>query len=680
MRKKKIYINMIKEDIIKRVNFLRDELDRLNHEYYVLNNPTVDDFVYDRLMQELSDLERQNPELQSTESPTVRVGSDITKEFTQVRHKYPVLSLSNTYSKEEIEEFDARVRKETGADCVEYVCELKFDGAAICLTYNNGKLVQAVTRGDGELGDVVTANVRTIKSIPLKLLGADYPDEFEIRGEIFMPRSSFNRLNAEREERHQTPFANPRNAAAGTIKMQDPAEVSRRGLDCYLYFIQSDSLPFDTHFDNLQKAASWGFKISPNMQKCYSLDEIFRFLNHWDTERKQLPYDTDGAVIKVNSIALQNSMGLRAKSPRWAIAYKFKAEQAYTPLLSIDYQVGRTGAITPVANLQPIQLAGTVVKRASLHNAEQIELHDIRIGDTVIVEKGGEIIPKIVGVDTSKRPDNSEPLVYASVCPVCGTTLVKLAGEAKHYCPNESGCTPQILGKIEHFVSRRAMNIEGLGEETADLMFEKGLIRNVADIYDLKKAQIARLEGLGSRSAANIMDSIERSKSVPFPRVLFALGIRYVGETTAKKIAIAFRSLDAIRSASIDDLLQMDEVGERIAQSIVLFLADAENIAIIERLRTAGLKFESDNDDSVLLSSRLKGKKIVVSGNFSRPRDEMKLLIERHGGKNVSSVSSSTDYLIAGDKMGPAKLQKAEKLGVPIISENEFIELINKPS
>jgi DNA ligase (NAD+) len=668
---------MVTEDIIQRVNFLRKELDRFNHEYYVLNNPTVDDFVYDRLMEELAELEKQNPELQSPESPTVRVGSDIIKEFAQVRHKYPMLSLSNTYSKEEIEEFDARIKKETGIDNIEYVCELKFDGTAIGLTYKNGILAQAVTRGDGEQGDDVTTNVRTIRSVPLKLQGTDYPEEFEIRGEVLMPLASFNRLNSEREEKNQTPFANPRNAAAGTLKMQDSAEVAKRGLDCCLYFLLGENLPFDTHYDNLQKAASWGFKVSPNMQKCYSIDEIFNFLNHWDTARKELPYDTDGAVIKVNSLGLQSEMGLRAKSPRWAVAYKFKAEQAYTPLLSIDYQVGRTGAITPVANLQPVQLAGTTVKRASLHNAEQIELHDIRVGDTVIVEKGGEIIPKIVGVDKTKRPESSAPLVYAAVCPVCGTELFKPEGEAKHYCPNESGCAPQILGKIEHFVSRRAMNIEGIGEETADLMFEKGLIRNIADIYSLTKEQIARLERMGSRSADNIIEGINRSKDVPFPRALFALGIRYVGETTAKKIALAFRSLDAIRNASLDELLQVDEVGDRIAQSVLQYFSDDNNIAIIERLKAAGLKFEIETDDNEILSNRLQGKTIVVSGNFSRPRDELKQLIERHGGRNASGVTSNTDYLIAGDKMGPAKLQKAEKLGIKIISENEFLEIIN---
>ena len=662
-----------------RIDYLRQELERLNCEYYVLNSPTVDDIIYDQLMSELVELEKQYPERQSPDSPSVRVGSDITKEFVQVKHRYPMLSLSNTYSTTEIEDFDLRIKKDTGIVAIDYVCELKFDGTAIGLTYKNGRLEQALTRGDGEQGDDVTANVRTVRSIPLRLRGNDYPAEFEIRGEIFMPRSSFERLNREREERNLTPFANPRNAAAGTLKMQDSAEVAKRGLDCFLYFVLGENLPFDNHFDSLKKAAEWGFKISTDMKKCRRIAEVIDFLHHWDIARKNLPYDTDGAVVKVNSYAIQNEMGLRAKSPRWAVAYKFKAEQAKTPLLSIDYQVGRTGAITPVANLQPVQLAGTTVKRASLHNAEQIELHDIRVGDTVIVEKGGEIIPKITGVDKSQRPENSEPLVYITHCPICGVPLIKPEGEAKHYCPNESGCAPQILGKIEHFVSRRAMNIEGIGEETVDLMFEHGLIHNIADLYDLKEKEneIAALERMGKRSAKNIVDGLERSKQTPFARVLYALGIRYVGETTAKKIASALRSLDAIRNASLDRLLEVDEVGDRIAKSIIDYFADERNIETIERLRNAGVKMEIDDEETLPASNILQGKSIVVSGNFSRSRDEMKKLIEQHGGKNSSSVSSNTDYLIAGDKMGPAKLQKAEILGIKIIDENEFIKLID---
>ncbi|MDR2423317.1 MAG: NAD-dependent DNA ligase LigA [Prevotellaceae bacterium] len=660
-----------------RIDYLRKELERLNYEYYVLNSPTVDDIEYDRLMSELVELEQQYPERQSPDSPSARVGSDISKEFVQVKHQYPMLSLSNTYSTAEIEDFDQRIKKDTGIDAIEYVCELKFDGTAIGLRYRNGLLVQAITRGDGEQGDDVTANVRTIRTIPLRLQGNNYPDEFEIRGEIFMPLASFERLNKERQERNLTPFANPRNAAAGTLKMQNSAEVAKRGLDCFLYFLLGDNLPADNHFDSLQNAADWGFKISADMKKCGNLNEVMDFLRHWDSARKNLPYDTDGAVIKVNSYSIQNEMGLRAKSPRWAVAYKFKAEQAKTPLLSIDYQVGRTGAITPVANLQPVQLAGTTVKRASLHNAEQIELHDIRVGDTVIVEKGGEIIPKITGVDKTARPDNSRPLTYITHCPVCGVALIRPEGEAKHYCPNELGCPPQILGKIEHFVSRRAMNIEGIGEEIASLMFEHGLIQNIADLYDLREEQIAALERMGKRSAKNIVEGVERSKQTPFPRVLYALGIRYVGETTAKKIASAFRSLDAIRQANLASLLEVDEVGERIAKSIIDYFADQRNIETIDRLRKAGVKMEIDEEEIPPASNILQGKNIVVSGNFSRSRDEMKRLIEQHGGKNSSSVSSNTDYLVAGDKMGPAKRQKAEILGIKIIDENEFIKLID---
>lgn len=667
------------DETTKRVVFLRGELNRLNHEYYVLNSPSTDDFSYDRLMEELVSLEALHPELRSADSPSLRVGSDIVKEFVQVRHKYPMLSLGNTYSREEIEEFDGRMRKETGAERIEYVCELKFDGTAIGLTYENGVLVRALTRGDGDTGDDVTANVRTVRSVPLSLTGYDYPREFEIRGEIFMPFASFDRLNRERTAKGATPFANPRNAAAGTLKMQDSAEVAHRGLDCFMYFLLGENLPFDNHYDNLRKAASWGFKVSPHMQKCASTDEIAAFLTRWDAARKELPYDTDGAVIKVNSLALQRETGLRSKSPRWAVAYKFKAEQALTRLLSIDYQVGRTGAVTPVANLAPVQLAGTTVKRASLHNAEQIELHDIRVGDTVIVEKGGEIIPKIVGVDKTERPHGSVPLSYVEYCPVCGAQLVRPAGEAKHYCPNESGCPPQILGRIEHFVGRRAMNIEGIGEETAVVLFEKGLIRDVGDLYDLKREQIASLERMGDRSADNILAGLEKSKSVPFARVLFALGIRYVGETTAKKIASAFRSLDRVANASTDELLQTDEVGEKIARSIVEYFGDTSNTELIARLKAAGLKFESDESDSPSpVSQRLSGKSFVVSGNFSVSRDEVKALVERHGGKTAGSVSSNTDFLVTGDKSGPAKLQKAEKLGVKIIDENALRAMLEE--
>lgn len=660
-------------EIQNRIVFLRTKLNKLNYDYYVLSQPQIDDFEYDQLMVELEKLEKEHPEFYSPDSPSLKVGNDILSEFTQVKHKFPMLSLGNTYSEEEIRDFDTRIRKETSGN-IEYVCELKFDGTAIGITYIDGILTQAVTRGDGEKGDDVTTNVRTIRSIPLRLQG-DFPKEVEVRGEIFMPHKSFERSNKERVEAGYPPFANPRNAAAGTLKLLNSGEVARRGLDCYLYFVVGENLPFDDHYNSLEVAKTWGLKISPYNKKCKNVDEIMAFLHYWDIERKNLEYDTDGAVIKLNDYSMQRQMGFRSKSPRWAIAYKFKAEQAFTELLSIDYQVGRTGAITPVANLEPVQLAGTVVKRASLHNADQIELHDIRIGDTVIVEKGGEIIPKIVGVDKTKRPENIPVFEYISKCPECGTELVKEENEAKHYCPNDLSCPPQILGKIEHFVSRRAMNIEGLGTETVDLMFKEGLIHNVADIYDLKQSKIEGLERMGKRSAENIINAIEKSREVPFPRVLFALGIRFVGETTAKKIAEAFRSMDALQKANMEQLLETEEVGERIAQSIIAYFASSDMQSIVHRLKIAGLQFEMGETEAPI-SEKLKGMSIVISGNFSRSRDEMKALIEKNGGKNSSSISSNTSFILAGDKIGPSKLQKAEKLGVKIIGELEFISMI----
>ena len=663
-------------DAVQRVEILRTELEKLNHEYYVLNNPSLDDFTYDLKMKELENLEKIYPDLRAPDSPTMRVGSDILAGFVQVKHRYPMLSLSNTYSPEEVEDFDKRVRKETGT-VPDYVCELKFDGTAIGLTYKHGLLVQAITRGDGERGDDVTANVRTVRSIPLKLTAKDCPEEFELRGEIFMPLASFERLNKERNTKGHTPFANPRNAAAGTIKMLDSSEVAKRGLDCFIYFVLGEKLPYDNHYDNLKKAEDWGFKISPYLEKCSRLEDVMKFLNHWEVHRKDLPYDTDGAVVKVNDFAVQRDLGLRSKSPRWAVAYKYKAEQAFATLLSIDFQVGRTGAVTPVANLTPVLLGGTTVKRASLHNAEQIELHGIRVGDTVIVEKGGEIIPKITGVDLSKRPDDSQALVYITTCPECGSTLQKDPSEAKHYCGNETICPPQIMGKIQHFVSRRAMNIDGVGEETAELLFNKGLIRNIADLYDLTQEQIMSLDRMGERSADRIIDGIRESKNAPFARVIYALGIRHVGEATAKKIAENFRSLDRLMNAGLDDLKATDEVGERIAESIMAYFADKKNQAIIERLQAAGLQFTSPDVAEQTLSDRLKGKNIVISGNFSVSRDEIKRIIELHGGKNVASVSAKTDFLLAGDKIGPAKLQKAEQIGVKIISEIDFFKIIS---
>ena len=651
---------------------LREALHHHNHKYYVENAPEISDFEFDQMMHRLMELEQAHPEYADDNSPTMRVGSDKTSEFENVKHRYPMLSLSNTYSIESLNEFIDRIEREEGA--TEFVCELKFDGTAISLTYEDGRLTRAVTRGDGESGDDVTANVRTIGSIPLTLRG-DYPTEFEIRGEIFMPYASFDRLNAEREAAGEQLFANPRNAAAGTLKQQQSSIVAKRGLDCTLYQIASRELPFSTHWEALESARRWGFKVSEHARICRSAEEIRAFIEHWDSARKELPYPTDGIVIKVNDFAKRRRLGFTSKSPRWAVAYKFKAEQALTRLLSVDFQVGRTGAITPVANLEPVLLAGTVVKRATLHNAEQIEMLDIRLGDMVYVEKGGEIIPKITEVELSERSTDSQPFQYITKCPECGTELVRYEGEAKHYCPNQGGCRPQILGRIIHFIRRKALDIDGLGSETVELLHESGLLNNIADIYDLKAVDLAVLPRLGDKSADNIVRSINASKSVPFARVLFGLGIRFVGETTAKYLAAHFKSLDAVMSATKEQLLEAEEVGEKIADAIMEYFSDEQNIAIIERLRAAGLQFEEEA--KVLHSSCLEGKNIVISGKFlDHTRDELKELIELHGGKNQSGVSANTDFIVAGENMGPAKLQKAEKLGVKILSESDFIELL----
>ena len=658
----------------ERIEELRALLNFHNYLYYVENAPKISDYDYDIMLRELSDLEAAHPEYASPNSPTNRVGSDITATFTQVRHRFPMLSLSNTYSLEEIADFDSRIRKEAGGD-FEYVCELKFDGTAISLTYENGELVRAVTRGDGTAGGDVTANVRTIRSLPLKLLGNDYPAFFEIRGEIFMPHASFRKLNREREEIGEVPFANPRNAAAGTLKQQNSAVVAQRGLDSFLYDIQGENLPYASHYENLQKAKSWGFKVSPDMRKCRTLEEISAYIAYWDKARETLPYDTDGVVIKVNEYNVRRQLGSTAKAPRWAVAYKFKAEQALTRLLSVDFQVGRTGAVTPVANLTPVQLAGTTVKRASLHNAEQIALLDVRVGDMVYVEKGGEIIPKITGTDISQRPTDSTPFVFTDHCPECGTPLVKPEGEARHYCPNQLHCPPQILGRIIHFISRRAMNIDGLGEETVELLYEKGLIGNIADLYDLKREQLSVLPRLGEKSADNIVTSIENSRKVPFGRVLYALGIRFVGETTAKNLASHFRTLDNLLKASREELTEAEEVGGKIADSIVRYFADPENAAIVDRLRAAGIRFEIEEKEAQ--ANTLAGLSFVISGTFeNHSRDELKELIEEHGGKNLSTVSSNTTSLLAGAKAGGAKLTKAKKLGIRIISEADFMAMI----
>ena len=657
----------------QQINELRQLLNLYNHKYYVENAPVVSDYEFDSLLRQLQDLERDNPQFNDPNSPTKRVGSDLTNSFRSVEHSFAMLSLSNTYSLDELREWVERTEREVGQ--VEYMCELKFDGTAISLTYENGRLLRAVTRGDGTRGDDVTENVRTIRSIPLVLTGDGYPDFFEIRGEIFMPYSSFDRLNAEREAAGEQLFANPRNAAAGTLKQQQSQVVAKRGLDCTLYQLAGDHLPFESHAESLDAARRWGFKVSDCSQLCRSIEEINEYINHWDTARKEMPFATDGIVIKVNRYSDRRKLGTTSKAPKWAVAYKFKAEQALTRLIKVTYQVGRTGAITPVANLEPVLLAGTTVKRATLHNADQIAALDLREGDMVYVEKGGEIIPKITGVELSERKADSEPLKYIDTCPECGSELVRYEGEAKHYCPNQSGCRPQILGRIIHFIRRKAMNIESLGEETIELLFENNLISNIADLYDLKAAQLSVLPRLGEKSADNIIQSIENSKLTPFHRVLFALGIRFVGETTAKYLAAHFRSLDAVMAASREELIEAEEVGEKIADAIIDYFADEKNILIIERLRAAGLQFEAE--ERVAASERLAGLAFVISGSFAdHSRDELKALIEAHGGKNLAAVSANTSYLLAGDKIGPAKLQKANKLGVKIISEQEFIEMI----
>ncbi len=656
----------------KRAATLRKTIEEHNRRYYVENRPSITDFEYDLLLQELTGIEKKFPQLVTSDSPTQYVGSDITKEFVQVKHKYPMMSLGNTYSLEELREFDNRVRKTLDSE-PEYVCELKFDGTAIGLAYVNGRLHQAVTRGDGEKGDDVTLNVKTIKSIPHQLHGHGIPLEFEIRGEIFMPFAAFERLNHEREVDGETPFANPRNAAAGSLKLLDSKEVAHRGLDCFLYYLLGDSLPFETHYESLEHARKWGFHVSDHFKKCRTIEEIFAYINHWDEARKSLPYATDGVVIKVNSYAQQRRLGMTAKSPRWATAFKFKAEQAVTELLSVDFQVGRTGAITPVANLQPVQLAGTTVKRASLHNADQMELLDIRLHDKVIVEKGGEIIPKVVGVDKLQRPAHSKPFEYITHCPECGAELIRDEGEAKHYCPNDAHCPPQILGRIEHFVSRKAMNITA-GEATVELLFSKGLIKNAGDLYKLKKEDLQHFEGWGEKSAENLIKSIADSVNIPFSKVLLALGIRYVGETTARKIADAMRSIDTLASASEEQLLEIDEVGERIAKSIIAYFADEDNRKIVEALRHAGVRMEAEA--RAQLSDSLAGLSFVITGTLSRPRDDFKTIIEQHGGTVSSAVSGKTSYLLAGDK-GGSKLDKAEKLGVKIIGEEEFYKLVS---
>jgi DNA ligase (NAD+) len=654
---------------------LRKELNLHNYKYYVLSQPSISDYEYDQKMKELVDLEARFPEFEDENSPSKRVGSDLTEEFETVRHKYAMLSLGNTYSKEELQEFDRRVQKIIEEKII-YVLELKYDGVAISLTYRNGQLIRGVTRGDGEKGDDVTRNIRTIASIPLSLQGEGYPEEFEIRGEVFMSREGFQKMNKDREEKGLSVFANPRNATSGTLKLQNSAEVARRPLDCFLYYLPGNNLPYDNHYDNLMEARNWGFRVPADFtRKAESLDEIFDYINEIDIKRKELAFEIDGVVVKVNSIAQQQELGFTAKTPRWAISYKFKAEQAYTRLESIDFQVGRTGAVTPVANLEPVNLAGTTVKRASLHNEDQIRQLDVRPGDMVYVEKGGEIIPKIVDVDKTVRPQNLPEFRFIKHCPECGSELVRNEGMAAHYCPNVHKCPPQIKGKIEHFVSRRAMDIN-IAEATIDQLYQNNLLNNIADLYELKYDRLIQMERFGQKSANNLLKSIEKSKEVEFERVLYALGIRFVGETVAKKLARHFFSMENLKKASMDDLIAIDEIGNRIAESVIEFFARKGNIEIIERLSSHGLKFEIE-EDSIPVSKGLENLNFVISGTFQKfSRDELKSLIERHGGKNQSSVNSKTDYLIAGENMGPSKRKKAEDLNVKIIDENNFGEMI----
>ena len=661
----------------EKIERLRRELDEHNYNYYVLNAPTIDDRTFDEMMHELQGLEETFPQYFDPNSPTQRVGNDINRSFSQVEHRYPMLSLSNTYSIEEVSAFYERVRSGLMGEDFELVGELKYDGTSISLTYEDGRLVRAVTRGDGTRGDDVTANVKTIRSVPLKLMGDRYPATFEIRGEILLPWAEFDRLNKEREEQEEPLFANPRNAASGTLKQQNPAVVAARKLDAYFYYLLGEELPAETHFDNLEAARSWGFKIPNVIRVCNSLEDIYGYIAYWDVERKNLPVATDGIVLKVNSLRQQRNLGFTAKSPRWAIAYKFQAERAVTRLNSVSFQVGRTGAVTPVANLEPVLLAGTTVKRASLHNADIIEGLDLHLGDKVFVEKGGEIIPKIVGVDVEARGLLvGDKVRFIRSCPECGTPLMRPEGEAAHYCPNEAGCPPQIKGKIEHFVTRRAMNIN-MGPETVEDLYEAGYIKDTADLYTLEIADLLRLERWADKSARNLMASLEESKQVPFERVLYGLGIRFVGETVAKRLVSAFHSMEQLEQASFEDLTAVDEIGERIARSIIAYFADERNRTLVNRLKEYGLQMSVPEEKLANRSEKLKGLSIVISGTFAKhSRDEYKAMIEQHGGKNSGSVSGKTDYILAGDNMGPAKLEKAAKLGVKIINEDEFLNMI----
>lgn len=663
---------------IARIKHLRDELHRHNYNYYVANSPEIDDHEFDLLMKELEELEKRHPEVYDPNSPTQRVGSDLNTGFAQAAHVYPMLSLANTYSIDEVDQWVHRVEEGLAGQDTEIVGEMKFDGLGISLIYEHGRLVRAVTRGDGEKGDIVTDNIKTIRSIPLQLQGNGWPDFFEIRGEIVLPFSAFRRLNEERIEAGETPFANPRNAASGTLKLQNPREVARRGLDAYLYYLLGEELPFDNHYDNMMAARSWGFKVSDAMTVLHDIKEVDNYINHWDTARKELPVATDGLVFKVNSLRQQLNLGFTAKSPRWAVAYKFSAERALTRLRFVSFDVGRMGIITPVANLEPVLLSGTVVKRASLHNEDIMLALDIHQDDMLYVEKGGEIIPKITGVELSQRLPGAEPVRFVSHCPSCGTPLVRIDGEAAWVCPNKSGCVPQIVGRIEHFVGRRMMNIDGIGEETAAALHAHGFVNNIADLYDLTADSLMTIEGFGDRSAQRVLEGIEASKQVPFERVVFALSIPYVGETTAKKVAKAARNIDRLMEMKAYELEAIEDVGPRIAQTVKEYFADEENRKIVGRLRSAGVCMAiPEADTSAAVSDVLAGKTFVISGVFAKhSRDEYKNMIEAYGGKNAGSISKKTDYVLAGENMGPAKLEKAGKLGIPIISEDDFLRMI----
>lgn len=664
-------------DVLAQIESLRKELNDHNYNYYVLDNPVISDFEFDQKLKQLQDLETKHPEYFDEDSPTQRVGGSITKNFETVTHSNRMYSLENSYSREDLIDWQNRIQRVLGNVPVEFVCELKYDGASISITYENGRLVRAVTRGDGFQGDDVTNNIKTIKSVPLKLKGG-YPPKFDIRGEIILPFAGFEKMNQELIDIGEMPYSNPRNTASGSLKLQDSAEVSKRPLECLLYYIVGANSFFKTQYHALEAAREYGFKVPSQSKLVQNLDEVFEFIDYWDVHRHELPYETDGVVIKVNDLDLQEELGYTAKNPRWAIAYKFKAEQAVTTLESISYQVGRTGAITPVANLNPVQLAGTIVKRASLHNADQIEKLDIRVQDTVFVEKGGEIIPKIVGVDVSQRPQNSEPTVYITNCPECGTELVRKAGEAQHYCPNFYECPPQIVGRVEHFISRKAMNIDGLGSETVTLLYKNNLITNYADLYELQKEQILPLERMAEKSADNLIKGIELSKNIPFERVLFALGIRFVGETVAKKLAQHYKTIDALMAANYEQLVNVDEIGDKIALSIRAFFKNEGNLQLIERLKSYGLQFEIEEKESTQVSDKFAGMTMVVSGKFEHfSRDEIKQKIEDYGGKNGSSITGKTSIVVAGADMGPAKLEKATKLGIPIWSEEDFVNQLN---